>query len=97
VEVSGGIKADISPDPLPLPREMSKQRNNYESWFTGHYLSPLQRGESYTDKNGCGTCFTTRMYENAVNSGLPPDKQLVRMPPPPVRRHHKITASGRDP
>ena len=64
VEVSGGIKADISPDPLPLPREMSKQRNNYESWFTGHYPSPLQGGESYTDKN-------------AVNSGLPPDKQLV--------------------
>ena len=25
----------------------------------------------------CATCFTTRMYENAVNSGLPPDKQLI--------------------
>ena len=23
--------------------------------------------------------------------------QLVRMPPPPVRRHHQIAASGRDP
>ena len=66
VEVSGGIKADISPYPLPLPREMSKQRNNYESRFTGHYPSPLQGGESYTDKNGYGTCFTTCMYEKGL-------------------------------
>ncbi len=29
-EVSGGIKAKISPDPLPLPQEMKKQKNNYE-------------------------------------------------------------------
>jgi hypothetical protein len=29
-EVSGGIKADISPDPLPLPQEMKKQKKNYE-------------------------------------------------------------------
>ena len=76
-EVSGGIKADISPDPLSLPREMAKQKNNYESWFAGHYPSPLQDGESYTDKNGHATAFTTRVYKNAVNSGLPPDKQLV--------------------
>ena len=41
----------------------------------GHYPSPLQDGESYTDKNECATSFTTCMYENAVNSGLPPDKQ----------------------
>jgi hypothetical protein len=34
-------------------------------------------GESYTNKNGRATSFTTRMYENAVNFGLPPDKQLV--------------------
>ena len=76
-EVSGGIKADVSPDPLPLPREMSKKNNNDESWFTGHYPSPLQGGKSYTDKNGHATCFTTRMYGNAFNSGLPQDKQLV--------------------
>ena len=60
-EVSGGIKADISPDPLPLPQEMKKQKNNYESWFAGHYPLPLQDGESYyTNKNGCATAFTTR-------------------------------------
>ena len=76
-DVSDGVKADISPDPLPLPQEMKKQKNNYESWFAGHYPSPLQNGKSYTDKNGPATAFTTRMYENAVNSGLPPDKQLV--------------------
>ena len=76
-EVSGGVKADISPDPLPLPQEMKKQKNNYESWFAGHYPSPLQDGKSYTEKDGRATAFTTRMYENAVNSGLPPDKQLV--------------------
>jgi hypothetical protein len=76
-EVSGGIKADISPDPLPLPQEMKKQKNNYEGWFTGHFSSPLQDGKSYTEKDGRATAFTTRMYENAVNSGLPPDKQLV--------------------
>ncbi len=29
-EVSGGIKADISPDPLPLPQEMKMLKNNYE-------------------------------------------------------------------
>ena len=66
VEVSGGIKADISPYPLPLPQEMSKQRNNYESRFTGHYPSPLQGVESYTDENGYGTCFTTCMYEKGL-------------------------------
>jgi hypothetical protein len=76
-DVSDGIKADISPDPLPLPQEMKKQKKNYENWFAGHYPSPLQDGESYTDKNGHATAFTTSMYENAVNSGLPPDKQLV--------------------
>ena len=76
-EVSDGIKADISPDSLPLPQEMSKQKNNYERWFTGHYPSPLQGGKSYTDKNGCATGFTTCMYEHAVNYDLPPDKQLV--------------------
>jgi hypothetical protein len=37
----------------------------------------LQDGKSYTEKDGRATAFTTRMYENAVNSGLPPDKQLV--------------------
>jgi hypothetical protein len=77
VEASGGIKADISPDPLPLPQEMKKQKNNYEGWFVAHYPSPLQDGETYTYKDGRATAFTTRMYENAVNSGLPPDKQLV--------------------
>ena len=58
---------------------MKKQKNNYESWFAGHYHYPLplQDGESYTDKNGCATCFTALMYQNAVNSGLLPDKQLV--------------------
>jgi hypothetical protein len=56
---------------------MKKQKKNYENWFAGHYPSPLQDGESYTDKNGHATAFTTSMYENAVNSGLPPDKQLV--------------------
>jgi hypothetical protein len=56
---------------------MKKQKNNYESWFAGHYPLPLQDGESYTDKNGRATCFTTRIYKNAVNSGLPPDKPLV--------------------
>ena len=76
-EVSGGIKADISPDPLPLPQEMKQQNNNYKSWFAGHYPSPLQDGESYTNKNGCATAFTTCMYKNTVNSGLPPDKHLV--------------------
>jgi hypothetical protein len=76
-EVSGGVKADISPDPLPLPQEIKKQKNNYESWFAGHYPSPLQDGKSYTEKDGRATAFTTRMYKNAVNSGLPPDKQLV--------------------
>ena len=76
-EISGGIKADISPDPLHLPQEMKKQKNNYEGWFTGHYPSPLQDGKSYTNKDGRATAFTTRMYENVVNSGLPPDKQLV--------------------
>jgi hypothetical protein len=60
-EVSGGIKTDISPDPLSLPQEMSKQKNNYERWFTGHYPSPLQGGKSYTDKNGRATAFTTRI------------------------------------
>jgi hypothetical protein len=76
-EVSDGIKADISPDPLPLSQEMKKQKNNYEGWFTGHFPSPLQDGKSYTEKDGRATAFTTRMYENAVNSGLPSDKQLV--------------------
>ena len=76
-EVSDGIKADISPDLLPLPQEMSKQKNKYESWFAFHYPSPSQDGKSFTDKNGRATAFTTSMYENAVNSGLPPDKQLV--------------------
>ena len=76
-EVSDGVKGDISPDPLPLPQEMKKQKNNYESWFAGHYPSPLQDGKSYTEKDGRATAFTTRMYENAVNSGLPPDKHLV--------------------
>ena len=56
---------------------MKKQKKNYEGWFAGHYPSPLQGGESYTNKNGRATSFTTRMYKNAVNSGLPPDKQLV--------------------
>ena len=56
---------------------MKKQKNNYEGWFAGHYPSPLQNGKSYTDKNGPATAFTTRMYKIAVNSGLPPDKQLV--------------------
>jgi hypothetical protein len=65
-----GVKADISPDPLPLPQEMKKQKKNYENWFAGHYPSPLQDGESYTDKNGHATAFTTRVYKNAVNSGL---------------------------
>jgi hypothetical protein len=32
-EVSGGIKADNSPDPLPLPQEMKKQKKKYEGWF----------------------------------------------------------------
>ena len=76
-EVSGGIKADISPDPFPLPQDMKKQKNNYESWFAGHYPLPLQDGESYTGKNGHATAFTTHMYKNAVNSGLPQDKQLM--------------------
>jgi hypothetical protein len=40
-EVSGGIKADSSPDPLPLPQEMKKQKKKYEGWFAGHYPSPL--------------------------------------------------------
>jgi hypothetical protein len=48
---------------------MKKQKKNYECWFAGHFPSPSQYGKSYTN--------TTRMYENAVNSGLPPDKQLV--------------------
>jgi hypothetical protein len=56
---------------------MKKQKNNYEGWFAGHFPMPLQDGETYTDKNGCATAFTTHVYENAVNSGLPPDKQLV--------------------
>jgi len=56
---------------------MKKQKNNYERWFAGHYPSPLQDGKSYTEKDGRATAFTTRMYKNAVNSGLPPDKQLV--------------------
>jgi hypothetical protein len=56
---------------------MKKQKKNYKGWFAGHYPTPLQGGESYTNKNGHATSFTTRMYENAVNSGLPPDKQLV--------------------
>jgi hypothetical protein len=56
---------------------MKKQTNNYEGWFVGHYPSPLQDGETYTYKYGRATAFTTRMYKNAVNSGLPPDKQLV--------------------
>jgi hypothetical protein len=58
---------------------MKKQMNNYKSWFAGHYHYPssLQDGESYTDKNGRATCFTTLMYQNVVNSGLPPDKQLL--------------------
>jgi len=56
---------------------MKKQKNNYESWFAGHYPSPLQDGKSYTNKNGRETCFTTCVYKNTVNSGLPPDKQLV--------------------
>jgi hypothetical protein len=55
---------------------MKNQKNNYESWFAGHYPSPLQDGKSYTDKHGRATALTTRMYENVVNSGLPPDKQL---------------------
>jgi hypothetical protein len=50
---------------------MSKQKNMYENWFAGRYPSPLQDGESYTDKNGRATCLTTRMYENAVISGFP--------------------------
>jgi hypothetical protein len=56
---------------------MKKQKKNYEGWFTGHFPSPLQDGESYTEKDGRATAFTTRMYKNAVNSGLPQDKQLV--------------------
>jgi hypothetical protein len=76
-EVSGGIKADISPDPLPLSQKMKKQENNYEGWFAGHFPSPLQDGKSYKEKDGYATAFTTCMYKNAVNSGLPPDKQLV--------------------
>jgi hypothetical protein len=48
-DVSGGIKADISPDPLPLPQEMKMLKNNYEGWFTGHYPSPSQDGKSYTE------------------------------------------------
>jgi hypothetical protein len=56
---------------------MKKQKKNYECWFAGHFPSPSQYGKSYTNKNGRETTFTTRMYENAVNSGLPPDKQLV--------------------
>jgi hypothetical protein len=56
---------------------MKKQKKKYKGWFAGHYPSPLQGGESYANKNGRATSFTTRMYENAVNSGLPPDKQLV--------------------
>ena len=56
---------------------MKKQKNNYEGWFAGHFPSPSQCGKSYTHTNERATCFTTRMYENAVNSGLPPDKQLV--------------------
>ncbi len=56
---------------------MKTLKNNYKGWFTGHYPLPLQDGKSYTEKNGSATAFTTRMYKNAVNSGLPPDKQLV--------------------
>jgi hypothetical protein len=41
---------------------MKKQKNNYESWFAGHYPSTLQDGKSYTDKNGCASVFTTRMF-----------------------------------
>jgi len=26
----------LSPEILPIPREMSKQKNKYVSWFTGH-------------------------------------------------------------
>ena len=55
-EVTGGIKAGISPDPLSLPQEMKKQKNNYKSWFAGHYPSPLQDGESYTGKMGVQLC-----------------------------------------
>ena len=43
----------------------------------GHYPSPLQDRESCTDKDGRATLFTTRMHENIVNSGLPPDKQII--------------------
>jgi len=76
-KVSGGIKADISPDLLPLPQEMKKQKNNYVGRFAGHYPMPLQDGESYTDKNGCATAFTTCLYKNTFYSGLPPDKHLI--------------------
>ena len=65
-DVSGGIKADISPDPLPLPQKIKKQKNNYESWFAGHYPSPLQDGKSYTEKDGRATAFTTCMYANLI-------------------------------
>jgi len=58
-------------------KKCPKPKNNYESWFTGHYPSPLQGGKSYRDKNGHATCCTNHMYENGVNYGLPPDKQLV--------------------
>jgi hypothetical protein len=56
---------------------MKKQTTNYEGWFAGHCPTPLQDRESYTDKNGRANVFTTRIYENTVNYGLPPDKQLV--------------------
>ena len=48
------------------------------------------------------------MHEQTIDAGVEQDKEkmsvqrdvtypLVRTPPPPVRRHHQIAASGRDP
>ena len=72
-EVSGGVKADISPDPLSPPQEMKKQKNNYKSWFAGHYPSPLQDGESYTGKMGVQlrsllACTKTRLMVSLQTS-----------------------------
>ena len=43
-EVSGGIKADISPDPLPLPQEMSKQKNNLRDGLLAIIHHPCKVG-----------------------------------------------------